>query len=359
MAQATIEAVRSLRADVQFAFTFFSPSAERVAQSVGADVATYLPWDTTLEMKRVLEAMRPAVIAFVRTEVWPVLTRRAAQQRVSLALVNAVLAEGSSRLGLLPRVLLRPAYARLSSVGAVTKDDAQRLAELGVAPERVRVTGDARFDQVWRRIRNQDREAPLLNAFEGDVPLMVAGSTWPSDEERLVEALARAKARSPLRSAIAPHEPTRQHIQRLEALLGAAGLSHERVAAVEWRRTTAMDVTIVDRVGVLADLYGVAAFAYVGGGFGRAGLHSVVEPAALGIPVLFGPTHGNAREAGELRNAGGGFMVSNASDLAAAIVRFVENPEARKTAGEAALAYVRSRLGGADRNAALVVELIR
>src|SRR5690606_24403272 len=97
---------------------------------------------------------------------------------------------------------------------------------------------------------------------------------------------------------------------------------------------------------------------YVGGGFHRAGLHSVVEPAALEVPVLFGPRHGNAREAAELAAAGGGWEVRDADTLAAALHRLAEDAGARAAAGAAALAYVRSRLGGARANAEALLELL-
>jgi len=118
------------------------------------------------------------------------------------------------------------------------------------------------------------------------------------------------------------------------------------------------DVVVIDRVGVLADLYAAADAAYVGGGFHRAGLHSVVEPAALEVPVLFGPRHGNAREAAELAAAGGGWEVRDADTLAAALSRLASDGGARAAAGAAAVAYVRSRLGGARANAEALVELL-
>ena len=113
MAQAIVAALREWRRDVQIVFTYFSPSAERMAARVGADVVGYLPWDVRPDVDRALEALRPAVVAFVRTEIWPVLGQAAVERGIRLALVNAVLAEGSSRLRAGSRYLLAPAYARL------------------------------------------------------------------------------------------------------------------------------------------------------------------------------------------------------------------------------------------------------
>jgi 3-deoxy-D-manno-octulosonic-acid transferase len=355
MAQATIEAARAQCPGAQVVFTFFSPSAERVADRVGADIATYLPLDLTNELAPALDALHPSVIAFVRTEVWPTLSREAQKRNVPLVLVNAVLSEGSSRLRPMAKLLLRATYRRLAAVGAVGEEDASRFEELGVASNRVIVTGDARFDQVWRRTQQLERDAPLLRALRGDSPLFVAGSTWPADEAVLIEAFTDTVQRLPLRLAIVPHEPTPAHISRLETALHAAGVAHVRIGAIEDGGHNAANVIIVDRVGLLADLYAAATIAYVGGGFGRAGLHSIVEPAALGTPVLFGPRHGNAREANELARAGGGFEIAGAPDISAKMIALATHPDDHARASEAAVAYVRSRLGGAVRNASLVV----
>src|SRR5690606_3474186 len=289
MAQAIIGALRERRPEVQVAFTYFSPSAERIAPRVGADVAGYLPWDVRAEVARALDALRPAVLAFVRTEIWPVLGSEASRRGVRQVLVNAVLGPGSSRLRTGSRFLLGPAYRRLDAVGAVAQTDAARFPLLGVPPERVRVTGDARFDQVWARVQRL-REAgaverlPLLRRLKDEsVTTVVAGSTWPADEARLVPAFARARAAGRLRLIVAPH------LAGVGRARGAAGVTHARLGGVEAGDGPLREAVIVDRVGILADLYAIADVAYVGGGFGRDGLHSVVEPAALGVPVLFGP----------------------------------------------------------------------
>ncbi|HEX6940410.1 MAG TPA: glycosyltransferase N-terminal domain-containing protein [Longimicrobiales bacterium] len=364
MAQAIVAALRARRPDAQVAFTYFSPSAERIAARVGADVAGYLPWDVGPDVRRALDALRPNTIAFVRTEIWPVLAREAAARGVRLSLVNAVLGPRSSRLRAGSRFLLGPAYARLDAVGAVAQPDAARFARLGVAADRVRVTGDARFDQVWTRVERlregdaRERNPLLRRLADPAVTTLVAGSTWPADEARLVPAFARARGAAPYRLIVAPHEPGEAHLAGLERALDAAGLRHARLAAVERDGAPPPEVVLVDRVGVLADLYAIADVAYVGGGFGRAGLHSVVEPAALGVPVLFGPRHGNAREADALAWAGGGAVVASAGELEQKLVRLAREPAARAEAGRAAVAFVRAGRGGAAANAELIARLL-
>jgi 3-deoxy-D-manno-octulosonic-acid transferase len=356
MAQAIVSALRELRPDMQIAFTHFSPSAEQMRDRVGADITTYLSWDTTRPMRATLETLRPAAIAFVRTEIWPTLVRLAHERNIPAVLVNGVLAETSSRLKPLARLALRPAYAQLGAVGAINQATVQRFARLGVPAGCARVTGDARFDQVWQRVGALQRENPLLQRMrDATRPTIVAGSTWPGDHEHLFAAFQKLPS---ARLIVAPHEPTEAHLSDVERATAQFGLESARLAQVQSGTKPLPPIVLVDRVGLLADLYSVADVAYVGGAFHGAGVHSVVEPAALGVPVLFGPNHGNAAEAQELIDAGGAAAVAGTADLSRLMARFASDVEQRRTSGSAARAFVQSKLGGAHANAALIAGLI-
>ena len=353
-ARAVIEAFRALRPDAQVVYTFFSPSAERFAATVPADFADYLPLDAAGDVRRALDALRPAVVAFSKYDVWPVLTREAKARGVRLLLLSATLPAASGRLRAASRALLGPAYARLDTVAAISPEDAERFERLGVTSDRRTVMGDARFDQVWARARAVDRASPLLAPFGGfEGATLVAGSTWPEDERRLLPAFAAVrKGGRALRLVLVPHEPTPAHLAAAERRMDELGLTHARLSAVQ--AGSIPEVVLVDRVGVLGDLYALADLAYVGGGFGSAGLHSVLEPAAFGAPVLFGPRHDNAREAGELVAAGGAFEVTTADDAERILGGLLEVYEMRRRAGRSARAYVEARLGAAERGAELV-----
>ncbi len=360
MAQAIIDELRKLLPGVQIAFTHFSPSATRVAERVGADVFGYLPWDTHRDAVEVIGALAPSAIVFVRTEIWPALVREASAQKIPTVLVNAVLGSRSSRLKGTSRWLLGSAYQRLNAIGAVAQDHADRFRRLGVSSRRIQLTGDARFDQVAARVAQLDLEQPLLQRLgDGSLLTIVAGSTWPSDEAELLPALATARKGRPMRIIIAPHEPDAAHLRGLEQRLTSCGFAHARLSAIENTHDKLPEVIVVDRIGVLADLYAIANVAYVGGGFHDAGLHSVVEPAALGVPVVFGPRHGNAREADELAGKSGGFVASDGAALATIILDLAARPVHLRTSSEAARRFVQMRLGGARRNAELVVAVMK
>ncbi|MDF1501987.1 glycosyltransferase N-terminal domain-containing protein, partial [Roseisolibacter sp. H3M3-2] len=363
-ARPVLELARRERPDLQLAYSFYSPSAERFARGLDVDAADYLPFDTGGDAAALLQALRPSALVFSKLDVWPVLAAEASRRGVPLGLVSATLAGGSSRRGGLAGGLLRDAYARLSLVGAISDEDAERLVALGVRADRVRVTGDTRYDQVWRRAAAADRASPLLAPLaperSGGRFTLVAGSTWPADEEVLLEAwqtLRRQDARA--RLLIAPHEPTPAHLGPVEAWARAQRASLARLSAVEAGEATAdVDVLLVDRVGVLGELYAVGDAAFVGGGFHAAGLHSVLEPAAYGLPVAFGPGHGDSRDAGLLLAAGGATAAATPRTLAELLRRWRTSDSLRRRAADAARAVERAVLGADGRALALVRELL-
>lgn len=355
-----IDQVRGLRPDLRLFYTYFSPSAEPFARRLPVDYADYMPFDAAPDVAAALGVLKPAALVFGKADVWPILTRVARERGVRLALVSATLPPGSSRTGRLARPLLEPAYERLDAVGAVSADDAERLVRLGVGRDRVRVTGDARFDQVMSRARSIDRTSPPVAALAGHEGVtLVAGSSWPEGERQLIPAVASLRRRyGDLRLVIAPHEPTPSHLAELEWRLSDQGLSCVRLSELEAGGSAEAVVVVVDRVGGLAAIYAVADIAYVGGGFGKRGLHSVLEPAVLGVPVIYGPYHQNAREAGDLIERGGGVAVKEEEALERALEAWLAEAEARRAAGAAARAYVEENLGAGQRNAQLVLELL-
>jgi 3-deoxy-D-manno-octulosonic-acid transferase len=356
-ARPVIERVRERHPALQIAYTFFSPSAAPFARGIGADFSDFLPFDTPLDADATLDALRPAALVFSKLDVWPLLASRASARGVRLGMISATFAESSTRDSRLARLLLSDAYRALDAVGAIDENDAERLAALGVRRERISVTGDTRYDQVWARARSADPGGALLGPLASARPTLVAGSTWPADEAALLVAWSAVRERvREARIVIAPHEPTRAHLSAIERWAARHALA---VARLGGETQGAADVVLVDKVGVLGDLYALADVAFVGGAFHAAGLHSVVEPAAFGAPVLFGPRHRASRDARLLIEAGGGFAADSAQALAMRILALLTERDARASAGARARALVESGLGAADRSAALVESLLR
>ncbi len=355
-ARPVLERMRQRRPDAQLAYTFFSPSADSFARKLDVDFADYVPFDTPHDVGAALDALQPTALVYAKLDVWPLLTAYASRRGVKVGLVSGTVAPSSTRQRGVAGALLRDAYRSLDAIGAVAAADGDRLAALGADPRRIIVTGDTRYDQVAARAAHVDRTAPLLAPLESAAPTLVAGSTWPADERVLLEAWREVRNALPAaRLIIAPHEPTEGHLTPIEAWGSAHGIA---VARLGTPGASAAPVVLVDRVGVLGDLYALASAAFVGGGFHAAGLHSVLEPAAFGAPVAFGPRIANARDASLLVESGGAAIVRDAESAADTMLGWLGDDDARRQAGDCARALVASGVGAADRSYDLVASLL-
>lgn len=360
-AKAVKDAWMARHPDTQIVFTFFSPSAEGFAEGFGADITAYLPWDLRGPLARVLEAVRPDALIFTKTEVWPTLVAEARRHDVPVAMVGATVPEGAGRARRPARAFLAESWGGLDLACAISEADAERLVALGVPTRRVRVTGDPGIDSAAMRFHAAPGGAPYLAPFRaGGRPTVVAGSTWEADETVLIPALTRVRAQvADVRAIVAPHEPTPDHVSRLLQDLADEGWRTATLSQVEQAGdASAVDAVVVDRVGVLAHLYGVASVSFVGGGFHDQGLHSVLEPAAAGTPVVFGPRHQNARAAADLVNVRGAKIASDPSELAGVLLHWLRDEESRKRDGRAAADYIQRHRGAADRTAVHLEEII-
>ena len=362
-AKPVLETLRAEHPDWQLAFTFFSPSAERLAKNLPVDVADYLPLDRPADVEAVLEALQPTALVFSKLDVWPELTLAAARRGVKLGLISATVAPHSSRLRWPTRQWSQPAYHALDRIGTISDDDGKRLEQLGARPDAITVTGDTRYDSVAERAERLDRTreplARLASVASGTFTI-VAGSTWPSYEAVLLPAFADLLVQLPAaRLLLAPHEPNPDHLAGIAQRLQQLQLSRPvRLSQLEHAKPG--PVIVVDRVGILADLYALADTAFVGGGFHRAGLHSVLEPAVFGVPIAVGPHWEMSRDAGLLLERGG--AVALPSDgrhpLHSQWLVWHHDAAARRKAGAAAKEVVAEGRGASERTTALVRELV-
>lgn len=361
-----IEALRASRPDWQIAYTYFSPSAVTFAESLAVDFTDYLPFDRPRDVRHALDALAPTALVYGKLDVWPELTLAAYHRRIRLGLVAATVAPNSSRLSWPVRGWAAPAYAALDRVGAVAPEDAERLERLGARRESISVTGDTRYDSVLQRAARLDRSRQPFATLAADPPAftIVAGSTWPSDDDVLLPAFAdlqRSDLAASCRIILVPHEPTSSHLARLDAAARAADLPRPMRSSeslgVDLARAS---VVVVDQVGLLADLYALAQVAYVGGGYHGAGLHSVLEPAVWGVPISVGPRWGSSRDAGMLigRGAALPLPVAGREALTRQWQLWRSDPTARDRAGRAGAALVQEGAGAAERTTALVRLLV-
>jgi 3-deoxy-D-manno-octulosonic-acid transferase len=364
-AKPVLETLRAERPDWQLAFTFFSPSAERLARNLPVDVSDYLPLDRPSEVNAVLDALQPTALVFSKLDVWPELTLAASRRGVKLGLISATVSLESSRLRWPARKWGASAYAALDRIGTISEDDGQRLELLGARPDAIAVTGDTRYDSVAERAARLDRTREPLARLTAlgtarDAFTIVAGSTWPSDEAVLLPAFADLLVQLPTaRLILAPHEPNPDHLAGIAERLRHLKLPRP-VRLSQLEHAKAGPVVVVDRVGILADLYALGETAFVGGGFHRAGLHSVLEPAVFGVPITFGPHWRMSRDAALLLDKGGAIALPGDArhPLHSQWLVWHHDPAARDKAGKAASEMVEEGRGASERTTALVRGLI-
>ncbi len=359
--------MRANHPEIAVLHTFFSPSGYEYARRLGeADHIEYLPEDTRAAVGAAFDALQPRALVLLKFDVWPNLVVEAHRRGVAVLLLDATLQPRSWRSRWPVRSLYRAVYERLSVISAVTEADAARFRALVPQHPSLSVDGDTRYDQVLRRREASRRVALAPDLVSTPRPFtLVAGSTWVPDEERLVAAwlhlLQRSKSSSQLprtpRLVLVPHEPTEAHLTALERRLAQAGLVGRRYREVETQGMGDAGVVIVDRVGILAELYAAGDAAYVGGAFGS-GVHNLLEPAILGLPLLFGPKHHNAPEASAFLEAGAACVIRSGADLAAALVALVEDEAERTRRGGRARACVEANFGASQRGYAHVARIL-
>jgi 3-deoxy-D-manno-octulosonic-acid transferase len=334
--------LRRLRGDgAQLAVSLTSVSGlrwlERIADWPELIWGDLLPFDFPWAVRRLLRGLRPDAIVYVQADLWPGLVGAAHARGIPQLLVAARVGSGANyRARPILRPFFAPLYGRLQAVLCTTERDRAGIAEIVPHHPRLEVAGDPGIETVLARLN----EAPPPARPAGwDGPVWVAGSSWPADEQVYLPVLLEAMGEFPgLRAVLAPHEPADEHLAALERALERVGTL--RLSAWEAREggkqqetgEPAPRVLLVDSVGRLSSLYRLGSVSYVGGAFGT-GVHNVAEPAACGMPVLFGPRHGNSAMAGLLLQAGAAHAVTDAASLRAALWPWLEDEQRRAELG--------------------------
>jgi 3-deoxy-D-manno-octulosonic-acid transferase len=359
-ARPVITAMRRARPDLPVMVTFSSPSgyhfARRREKSEGGSISfiDYLPFDRARTMRFCLDQARPRLVVFVKFDLWPNLIWEAHGRGVPVSLIDATLSPSSKRLSAAGKWFYAGLYRSLDPILAISEEDAARFAKSVPAHANIAVCGDTRFDRVMERWNARARD--VLPLPDDGAPTLIAGSTWPPDEVRLLPALTRLVREIPtLRTIVVPHEPLPAHVTALRRWALDAGLSVRTTSETD--ADLSARVVIVDTVGVLAEAYAHAHVAFVGGAFST-GVHSVIEPAIAGLPVVFGPRHDNSFEAVQLIARGAAQSVQDPAGTYTALNMYLTDPAARERAGAAARAYVESQIGATEKCVAALVRYL-
>lgn len=346
------------RPDATVVVSTITPTGQEVARRAfdWAEQVRYFPLDTPGPVVRSVNAVGARVVALLETELWPNFLHAAALSG-TVVLLNGRISDRTFRSARRVRPLYRWMLAQLSVMGMQTEADAERIRELGAPPERVHVLGTSKFDEPVPTLDGPARSAWRRLLGLGDDRVVIAGSTFPGEDEAVLAAFRAAQPSAPgLRLLIAP-----RHIDRAKdvvALAGAAGLKAGlRSGALAGDES----VIVIDTYGELATLYGLAEAAFVGRSLGaNQGGQNLIQPMAHGVPVIHGPNMQNFRDVAEQADfAAAAQCVTDAEGLADAWLRILITPDWRHAMGQAGRILVDRNKGAADRYAAVIDEALR
>lgn len=336
-----IERIKSDFPHYKIVLTFFSPSGYEIRKNYDlADVVVYLPVDIPSNVKRFFDIVKPCKVFFVKYDFWYHYLHEASKRKIPTYLISALFREG--------QLFFKPYggfYRRILHFFTTifVQDLASEKLLKSINYNNVEVSGDTRVDRVAALA---DKVNPIshIKDFKGEDLLLIAGSTWQVDEELLVQFFQKNRNLS-VKAVFAPHEIHQAHIQQLLHRLKAAQLSAVCYSTLsDSAALEQYDVLLIDSIGMLSSLYQYADVAYIGGGFG-AGIHNTLEPAAFGVPIIFGGKYQKFNEAVSLVTQRGAFSVKKYPEFEIILEKLVNDSSFRKRAGEESKSFVDRQKG--------------
>ena len=333
-----LEAFRLQHPDWRIALTFFSPSGYEVRKHYpGADFIAYLPADTPANARYFLQWLNPQLAIFVKYDLWANYLFGLKQRGTPTLLISALFREKQvffKWYGGFWRNILRCFTHVFLQHGSVPPP---------IDPSCITLAGDTRIDRVLQLAQDAPLN-PVVQAFSSQYPTLVCGSTWPADEAMLFEVLKKPEW-AHLKVIVAPHEVSEAHVLDILDRIGEPDQTL-RYAQADDISVSGARWLIIDNIGLLNTLYRYGWAAYIGGGFGK-GIHNTLEPAAWGLPVLFGPKYHKFEEAKQMVALGGAFSVSDAQAFEQ-VLKQLNDPISHRQASEAVLGYLNSQKCATD-----------
>lgn len=320
--------------------TFFSPSGYEVRKNnTVVDVTVYLPLDTKKNAQEFLKLVHPDLVFFIKYEYWPNYLNELKKQNTPTYLISGILREKQlffKWYGSFYRKAL-DTFTFFFMQNEISKKLLLQLGKTNVA-----VSGDTRFDRV-AAILEKDNTLDFIANFKNDTLTIVIGSSWPKDENLLVDFINSNNYN--IKFIIAPHNIKEEQIEQLKNSITKKTIlfsEKENAALAEY------DVLIINTIGILTKIYSYADIAYVGGGFGNPGVHNILEPATFGVPVVIGPNYSHFAEATALVNLEGCVSVSNKKELDAAFNSLILNEVERQERGHICSTFVQMNKGATN-----------
>ncbi len=346
--------LKKVKPEVKLVVLFFSPSGYEHSKSFPAvDAFLYSPHEWICSMWKFMNNLKPYFWIIAKYDVWPNQVWSARWLKIPVFLINASLRDRSSRLLWFTIPFNRTVYNDFTKILTVSENDSRNFTKL-VDQEKLAMVGDTNFDQVLYR-RDESLKLKIVpEHLLKDRWVFVAGSTWPEDHFHLLPAMQKLRKKyRQILCIICPHEPTDAHIQELMQKLQSYGI---RMLS-DIQDYQGEPYIIIDRIGVLANIYALAKVAYVGGSF-KQNIHNVLEPAVYKIPVVFGPVNHTSHEAQLMKAGMGGIEIRNSVQMERIIEKFLINDIYRQEAGLRAFQVVEENLGATVKTIQIIAAFI-
>ncbi|MCR5454887.1 MAG: 3-deoxy-D-manno-octulosonic acid transferase [Bacteroidales bacterium] len=338
-----IEKFRAMHPQYKVLLTFFSPSGYDVRKNYdGAHYVCYMPADTPANAKKFLDIVKPKAVFFVKYDYWYNTLREVHARAIPLYIFSTIFREGQVFFRWYGKKY-KEVLSFFTHIFVQDNNSVKLLKSIGI--ENVTIAGDTRFDRVCQITRNA-KPIPIVDKFVGDSRVIVAGSSWPPDEEIIFGAIRHLENKHDIKLIIAPHEIHEGHLAAIEKTI--SDIPSIRYSKATDDTIAGVKVLIIDNFGMLSSLYKYAEIAYVGGGFGT-GIHNILEAVSYSIPVAFGTNYKRFKEAVDLVSLGAAMTVRNEAELFSVLDRYLSDNALLKRAGKLSLEYVEKNLGAADK----------
>ncbi len=316
--------------------TFFSPSGYEIKKNTSiADFICYLPLDTKYNAKKFITLVNPQLAIFVKYEIWPSFLKALNLKQVPVLLTSAIFNKKQLFFKWYGG-FMRNSLSYFTHIFLQDQKSIQLLNSIDI--KNTTISGDTRFDRVSEILTN-DNSLDFMDSFKQKNLCFIAGSTWPQDENLLIQHINSYT--SSLKYVIAPHNIKPTHIQELKKAISKKSILYSEVNK---QNISSYDVLIIDTIGILTKIYSYANIGYVGGGFAT-GLHNTLEPAVFGMPIIIGPQFDGFKEAKDLVDKKGIIPVTSASDFNLIVDKLYTNAEYCKTTGLINKNYVATNTG--------------
>lgn len=331
-----MEKIKQEHPQCKIILTFFSPSGYELRKNyAGADIVSYLPFATKKKVRKFLDLVNPVKAVFIKYEFWPNYLSELKRRHIPTYIIAAIFRRNQIFFKWYGAAYRRCLYT-FEHLFVQDEESRKLLAKYKIND--VTVCGDPRFDRVCA-IAQEAKNLPIIEQFTYGAPTLIAGSTWPVDEDMLIRYVKENNYACKL--VLVPHETDKRHLHHIyQALRGR----YVRYTEATPRNVEMANCLVVDTVGILSSIYRYGTVAYVGGGFG-VGIHNTLEAAVYGMPVVFGPNYHKFREARQLIECRGGFSVKNYKTLKKTLDEAFEHS---KEYGENAKNYVQGNKGATD-----------